>query len=927
MSELFSRLRRTRQSEQQAVSVAFFQFMVCPGEKGVSVRAVDARLKDVDISGYVGDATVRAAAKTFCDILQKQSWQINWGKPSGSKSVSAADYPHFLHQLMRCGNIVDSKGNPLKALEEQGTVKLTLAAGDDGKFFPHFSVVAGEREFGDMRFLSDSFVIAGDNLMSVRPVGDNYDQLDVFGEPFTADMLEPYLSVAFSYLDNIELAYDDYEVRYSDVPVSTVPAILFDKVDSDKALFLHIAHTLPDMSMEFIAQFEPTRIACIAPGHVIELKPIHYSSLAESGNMLEKQIMQYAPDRSSRREIYREGNNYIIPAATASPFLLQGLGALLGSFRLLGIEKLKEYKLTVSQPKMRLSLSSGIDFLEGSLALEVGEQTFSLQELLRMYAKNKYIQLSDGNRAIINQEYVDKLQRLFRPAKGKTNKVQTSFFDISEIEEMLPEGIPGEVFEKHRRFYDGFNGLFSQELPVDEVKASLRRYQADGVKWLKYLYDNNLGGCLADDMGLGKTLQTITLLAKIYPAESAPTLIVMPRSLLFNWEMELDRFAPQLKHFTYYGPTRNFDNIAGNQIILTTYAIVRNDIDKFSKTDFHCVILDESQNIKNIGAQTTQAVYSLRAPHRFALSGTPVENNLTELYSLFHFLIPSMFGSPEEFNRRYSTPIQRDNDRELLGVLRRRIYPFMLRRLKKDVLDDLPDRIDNMLYVEMSDEQSRLYETRRRFYHSQVNAAVAAKGVRASRFELLQAVNELRQIASVPENMSEGRIASPKVSELVESLVTAVSNRHKAVVFFNFLTGIDLVGVRLQELGIEYVTMTGATHDRQSVVDRFQKDKKCKVLLMTLKTGGVGLNLTAADNVYIFEPWWNKAAEEQGVNRLHRIGQKSTVMCYSMITRGSIEEKIVQLQQKKSMLVDELISSDSAAGKTLSEEDIDFILG
>ena len=264
---------------------------------------------------------------------------------------------------------------------------------------------------------------------------------------------------------------------------------------------------------------------------MIELKPIHYSSLAESGNMLEKQIMQYAPDRSSRREIYREGNNYIIPAATASPFLLQGLGALLGSFRLLGIEKLKEYKLTVSQPKMRLSLSSGIDFLEGSLALEVGEQTFSLQELLRMYAKNKYIQLSDGNRAIINQEYVDKLQRLFRPAKGKTNKVQTSFFDISEIEEMLPEGIPGEVFEKHRRFYDGFNGLFSQELPVDEVKASLRRYQTDGVKWLKYLYDNNLGGCLADDMGLGKTLQTITLLAKIYPAESAPTLIVMPRSL------------------------------------------------------------------------------------------------------------------------------------------------------------------------------------------------------------------------------------------------------------------------------------------------------------------------------------------------------------------------------------------------------------
>lgn len=927
MSELFSGLRRKYQSEAPASTVSDFRFMIYSGDTGVAVRAVDSRMNDVDISGFAGDTTVRASARMFCDILQRQSWQISWGKPSASRSVAVADYPYFLQQLMQCSNLIDRNANPLSILKEQGCIKLSLTKNEDSKFVPHFSVVAGEREFGDMQFLSDSFVIAGSTLIAIKPVGENYDQLEVFSEPFTAEMLEPFLSVTFSYLDNLELAYDDYEVRYSDTPVQTVPALLFDKVDSDKALFLHIAHTLPDMSMEFIAQFEPSWIAEELPGHVIELKPIKYSSLGESGDTLEKQIMQYAPDRTARREIYREGNSFIIPAATASPFLLQGLGTLLGSYRLLGVEKLKEYKLTVSQPKMKLSLSSGIDFLEGSLALEVGEQTFSLQELLRMYSKNKYVQLSDGNRAIINQEYVDKLQRLFRPAKGKSNKVQTSFFDLSEIEEMLPEGLPGEISEKHRRIFGGFNGLASQTLQTDEVKASLRRYQIDGVKWLKYLYDNNLGGCLADDMGLGKTLQTITLLSKIYPAETAPTLIVMPRSLLFNWEKELDRFAPQLKHFTYYGASRNYDNIEGNQVILTTYAIVRNDIEKFRNTDYHCIILDESQSIKNIGAQTTQAVYALRSKHRLALSGTPVENNLTELYSLFRFLNPSMFGTPEEFNRRYTLPIQRDNDRELLGALRRKIYPFMLRRLKKDVLDDLPDRIDNTLYVEMSEEQARLYETRRSYFHSQVNASIAAKGVRASRFELLQAINELRQIASVPENMSEGRIASPKVSELVESLVTAVSNRHKAVVFFNFLTGIDLVGERLQELGIEYATMTGATHDRQSVVDRFQKDKKCKVLLMTLKTGGVGLNLTAADNVYIFEPWWNKAAEEQGINRLHRIGQKSTVMCYSMITRGTIEEKIVKLQQQKSILVDELISADSAAGKTLTEEDIDFILG
>lgn len=927
MSELFSRLRKTHQKDNAPTTVSQFRFMIYTGNDGVSVRAVDSCLKDADVTGFVGDAAIQTAARTFCDILKKQSWQISWGKSAEPNSVSLADYPFLLQQLMRCDNLVDRNGSPLSSLTETGTVKLTLARDDKGMFVPHFSVVAGEREYGDMRFLSDSLAIAGTTLVEIKPLGDNYDQLDVFSEPFAEDMLVPYLSVTFSYLNNLELAYDDYEIRYSESPVSTVPAILFDKVDSDKALFLHIAHTLPDMSMEFIAEFEPKWVASVIPGHIIEFKRIQYTPLNQSGDELAKQIAQYAPDRTTRREIYREGNNFIIPAATASPFLLQGLGVLLGSFRLLGVEKLKEYKLTVTPPKMRLSLSSGIDFLEGSLALEIGEQTFSLQELLKMYAKNKYVQLNDGNRAIINQEYVDKLQRIFRPVRGKSDKVQTSFFDLSEIEEMLPEGTSDEIFSRHRKIFDGFNRLASQKIDTKEVHASLRPYQTDGVKWLKYLYDNNLGGCLADDMGLGKTLQTISLLAKIYPAESAPTLIVMPRSLLFNWENELNRFAPQLSHTTYYGPGRNFDTIAGNQIVLTTYAIVRNDIEKFQKVNFHCIILDESQNIKNIGAQTTQAVYSLRAPHRLALSGTPVENNLTELYSLFRFINPSMFGSPEEFNRRYTYPIQRDNDRDLLATLRRKIYPFMLRRLKKDVLEDLPDRIDNTIYVEMTEEQSRLYENRRSFFYNQVHSSIASKGVQASRFEVLQAINELRQIASVPENMSDGRIVSPKVAELVDSLVTAVSNKHKAVVFFNFLTGIDLVGERLQEFGIDYVSMTGATHDRQAVVDRFQKDKKCKVLLMTLKTGGVGLNLTAADNVYIFEPWWNKAAEEQGINRLHRIGQKSTVMCYSIITRGTIEEKIVQLQQKKSMLVDELISADTGAGKTLTEEDINFILG
>ena len=259
--------------------------------------------------------------------------------------------------------------------------------------------------------------------------------------------------------------------------------------------------------------------------------------------------------------------------------------------------------------------------------------------------------------------------------------------------------------------------------------------------------------------------------------------------------------------------------------------------------------------------------------------------------------------------------------------LRRKIYPFLLRRLKKEVLTELPDRIDNRFYVEMSPEQARFYEQRRAYYYQQVKQTIATDGIQKSQFVMFQALNELRRIASVPESLSDGRITSPKLEVLMDSVTEAVSNGHKVVIFFNYIAGIELVGDKLNENGIDFTSMTGSTHDRKGVVERFQNDPQCRVLLMTLKTGGVGLNLTAADTVYIFEPWWNKAAEEQAVNRLHRFGQTAKVLCYSILVQGSIEEKICQLQQQKAELFEELIGNDSGSIKQLSEEDIQYILG
>ncbi|HEY5392449.1 MAG TPA: DEAD/DEAH box helicase, partial [Hanamia sp.] len=404
------------------------------------------------------------------------------------------------------------------------------------------------------------------------------------------------------------------------------------------------------------------------------------------------------------------------------------------------------------------------------------------------------------------------------------------------------------------------------------------------------------------------------------------SVIVMPKSLLFNWENELKRFAPQLTFYTWYGNNRVMKEACKNNLIFTTYATLRNDIEQWKEEIFLYAILDESQAVKNMNSQAHKAALLLNATHRLALSGTPIENNLSELYALFSFLNPAMFGSAENFNQNYLTPIQKYDDKSATQELKRKIYPFILRRLKKDVLKELPDKIEQTLYVEMSSDQAHYYEQRRLFYKEAIEQQVAMKGIHQSQFFIFQAMNELRQIASIPESQSEGRIHSPKTELLMEQLEDAIANRHKVLVFANYLAAVENIGEELDKRNIDFVTMTGSTRNRQELVERFQNDTECKVFILTLKTGGTGLNLTAADMVFIFDPWWNKAAENQAIDRTHRIGQDKKVMSYKLITINTIEEKILKLQELKSALFENIISTDSTSLKSLSEDDIEFIL-
>jgi len=895
-----------------------------------------ARLRTVNRKGNVILPDYRMYDGNLFNILkcieqsrEENTFNISWAEKDDGICLSRN--PQILYLLMESGHLLDDKlSGIIPDRLQQWEIVFDINA-DGDCYFPSIGLYSEDDRLADPVLVSESFAVCEGKLARLKSMVGNFQNLPLFKDKFSKPLLEKYLSVLFSNIDNVRVKVDGIPVEISKEVINARPTVIIEKVDEDKALCLRIAQDLPGIDYDFFEDFRLVRYACMASdGHIV-VRPVAQNNISALQQSLHKTIMKYSPSKSEAKEVYREGGNFIIPEHTASAFLFGGLASLVKDFRIVGTDKLKGYKVRPVQPKLSLELGSGIDFLEADAALTIGEEHFTLASFLQQYHKQNYILLADGDKAVIDDAWVRKLERLF--SKGKKNKTVISYFDLPEISQMLEEGALADngALKRSREFYNGFNTLSQANVDKAGIKATLRPYQESGIKWLNYLYDSGFGACLADDMGLGKTVQAISLLCHIYGTgkrkkNKEPSLIVMPKSLLFNWSSELSRFAPSLKQSTYYGTARNLEEALESSVILTTYGMVRSDIEELRKHKFDTVILDESQNIKNIGAQMTQAVLLLDTGHRIALSGTPVENNLTELYSLFRFLNPAMFGSLNDFNEKFGIPINSAGDKDALDELRRKIHPYILRRTKSEVLKDLPDRTDQKIFVTLDEAHATFYEQRRKSFSESVHMGISKDGLGKSKLLILQALSELRRIASIPECLSDGMIQSSKIPVLMESVEEAVANGHKVVIFFNFIAGIELVAEKLDTEGIGYVTMTGSTRDRGAVVSRFQEDSSCKILLMTLKTGGVGLNLTAADMVYIFEPWWNRAEEEQAIGRLHRIGQKAKVMTFSIIASGTIEDKICQLQDKKKVMVDALISSDAGIDKQLSEEDIDFLL-
>ena len=466
-------------------------------------------------------------------------------------------------------------------------------------------------------------------------------------------------------------------------------------------------------------------------------------------------------------------------------------------------------------------------------------------------------------------------------------------------------------------------------MPV-QFNGTLRPYQKAGFDWMNFLNQYHFGGCLADDMGLGKTVMTLALLqAQKEAGALEPTLLVMPTSLLYNWELEARRFTPALRVMTYTGTYRdkNTAQFDGYDLILTSYGIVRIDIDLLKDYRFNYVILDESQAIKNPSSHITKAVMQLNAGHRLILTGTPLENSTMDLWTQMTFINPGLLGSQSFFRNEFQIPIEKRNDEQKTSRLYGLIKPFMLRRNKAQVATDLPAKVESVLYSEMSPEQAEQYEEAKSYYRNLILERIEEDGMAKSQMIVLQGLTKLRQIANHPRMIDanyEGD--SGKLSDVLMRLEIAMAENHKILVFSQFIKHLNVVRDYLAEKKIKYAYLDGSTTDRRSQVELFQTDDSVKLFLISLKAGGLGHNLTAADYVFILDPWWNPAIEAQAVDRAHRIGQQRTVFTYKFISKNTVEEKILTLQQAKQRLASNLVSSEEGFVKSLTKEDVLVLL-
>jgi SNF2 family DNA or RNA helicase len=604
---------------------------------------------------------------------------------------------------------------------------------------------------------------------------------------------------------------------------------------------------------------------------------------------------------------------------------------------IIGMDMLTHFRYAPHKPTTQLDVvKKETNYLQVDFSLQFGDEKIPLAELQKIIlAGQKAVMLKDGALGILPDSWMANYAAIIKHSKIDKKQLQVpQWLAISEQNNdadnlALQKTITEDWWQKWEQWQMPNKIIY----PVsNKIKATLRPYQQKGFEWLTLLAAVNAGACLADDMGLGKTLQTICFITdRLEKSPNAMAIIICPSSLIYNWQQEIEKFAPHLRTYIHHGVARKLENIQHSEmdVCITSYGTMRSDIDQLAIIYFDVAVVDESHHVKNPLAQSTKAIYQLQAGARVALSGTPVMNNTFDLYAQLAFLLPGMFGSKEFFKREYADPIDRDRNEEKIAALQKLTAPFILRRTKEQVATDLPAKTESVLWCNMSMEQKDLYNGIKESIKSNLFLNIKEEGLGKSKLAVLQGIMKLKQICSSPlllpaDEQTTG--LSVKTSLLLEEISNL--RTHKILVFSQFKKMLDLLADEFTKKNISFYQLDGGTAPKQraSMVKGFQEEgNTTNVFLISLLAGNTGLTLTAADYVFLFDPWWNNAVQQQAIDRTHRIGQTKNVFAYKMICKDTIEEKIIQLQQRKKELSDHLIGDNEGFVKQLSKEDIEFL--
>ncbi|MCG8580407.1 MAG: SNF2 family helicase [Bacteroidales bacterium] len=599
-----------------------------------------------------------------------------------------------------------------------------------------------------------------------------------------------------------------------------------------------------------------------------------------------------------------------------------------------GLNDLKSFKYSPHKGKISTSISSGQDWFDIKIHVSFGDNVVKLSDIRKaVLKKQRYIQLSDGSVGVLPAEWFHRFEKYFRHGEVNGESLSVSKLRFSIVDELFDNIDDATVLEElteKRRKLAAFTSIEDTAVPTS-ITAELRHYQKEGLNWLNFLHEMGWGGILADDMGLGKTLQVLTFLQHVLENNSQTNLIIVPTTLLFNWENEIRKFAPSLKAHYHYGVQRVDDVKAFDDydIVFTTYGILLRDIEKLKEYNFNYIVLDESQAIKNPASRRYKAASLLKANSRLALSGTPIENSTFDLYAQMSFVNRGFLGGVSAFKDNFSNAIDKEGDELIGGELQRLINPFVLRRTKEKVASELPPKTEDVIFCEMDTAQRKVYDAYRNQFRDQLIGKVEEEGMGKSKMMVLEALTRLRQICDSPQLIggSIDETESVKIKEIVQHITDKTAN-HKILIFSQFVKMLGLIKDELTRRSIEFEYLDGksSTKQREQSVNNFQTNDELRVFLISLKAGGTGLNLTAADYVYIVDPWWNPAVENQAIDRCYRIGQDKNVFAYRMICRDTVEEKILKLQERKKKVAGDIVQTDESIIKNLTIDDIKDLL-